>query len=276
MAMVEYVDFAEYYDFDHAIAFDVEFYLDFAHHYGSPILELGCGTGRLVIPLAEAGFEVYGIDLSENMLAVCQRKVHEQRLADRVHLTLADMARFDLPRKGFALAYVALRSFMHLLTQDDQLACLRSVYQHLLPGGYFIVDVIAPDFEALAQKPGGPFVVRREFNLPNGHHVVRKDRLVEHDIVHQTRRFEFRFEEFDTAGTLVRERIVPLYTRYTFRYELQLLLERAGLAIVDVFRDYEKNAYDGTGEIIAVTQRPNVIGKEIRRTPVYSASSERA
>ena len=53
------------------------------------------------------------------------------------------------------------------------------------------------------------------------------------------------------------ERLVPPYTRYTFCYELQLLLERAGLAIVDIFRDYEKNSYDGTGEIIAVTRRPD-------------------
>jgi len=73
-AVVEYVDFAEYYDFDHAITLDVEFYLDFARQCGSPILELACGTGRLVVPLAEAGFEVYGIDLSENMLAVRHRR----------------------------------------------------------------------------------------------------------------------------------------------------------------------------------------------------------
>ncbi len=75
--MAEYVDFAEYYDFDHAITQDVGFYLDFAHRCRSPILELACGTGRLVIPLAEAGFEVYGVDVSENMLAICRRKVAE-------------------------------------------------------------------------------------------------------------------------------------------------------------------------------------------------------
>jgi len=255
--MVEYVDFAEYYDFDHAISLDVEFYLDFARRCGSPILELACGTGRLVVPLAEAGFEVYGVDLSDNMLAVCRRKLDEKHLADRVHLARANMAGFDLPNKGCALAFVALRSFMHLLRQDDQLACLRSVYQHLRPGGYFIVDIIAPDLETLARKPDGAFVVRREFDLPDGHHVVRQDRLVEHDVVQQIRRFEFKFEEFDSTGALVRERLIPLYMRYTFRYELQLLLERAGLALVDIFRDYEKNPYDGTGEIIAVARRPS-------------------
>jgi SAM-dependent methyltransferase len=254
--VAEYVDFAEYYDYDHAITLDVGFYLDFAHQCHSPILELACGTGRLVIPLAEAGFEIYGVDLSENMLALCRRKVEERRLGERVHLAVADMATFDLPQKDFYLAFVALRSFMHLSTPSEQLACLQQVYQHLRPGGYFIVGVIAPELERLAQKPSDTFVVRREFDLPSGHHVVRKDRLVKHDSVNQVRHFEFRFEEFDAAGMPVRERLVPVRMRYTFRYELQLLLERAGFERVALFRDYEKHPYDGTGELIAVTRRP--------------------
>lgn len=252
----EYVDYAEYYDFDHAITLDVEFYLDLARQCGSPILELACGTGRLLVPLLQAGFEVYGLDLSENMLSICRRKIAQRQLADHARLFLADMAGFNLPRKDFAFAFVALRSFMHLLTRADQLACLRSVYQHLRPGGYFALAIIAPDLERLAQRPSETFAVRQEFDLPNGYHVVRKDRLVKHDVVQQIRQFEFKFEEFDTAGTLVRERLVPLYTRYTFRDELQLLLERAGLEMVEVYRDYEKQLYDGTGELIALARRP--------------------
>lgn len=252
--MAKYVDFAEYYDFDHDITLDVGFYLDFAREYGSPVLELACGTGRLLVPLAEAGFEVHGIDLSENMLALCRQKISERHLDGRVHLTLANMTQFDLVRKDFALVFIALRSFMHLLTQADQLACLQQVRRHLRPGGYFIVSVIAPDFDRLAQKPDDAFIIRREFDLPNGHHVIRKDRLVGHDVVNQTRQIEFKFEEFDAGGTLVRERVVPLHTRYTFFQELLLLLERAGFTVVDVFRDYERNTYDGTGEIIALTR----------------------
>jgi SAM-dependent methyltransferase len=252
--MAEYVDFAEYYDFDHDLTLDVNFYLDFARQCGSPILELACGTGRLLLPLAEAGFEIHGVDLSQNMLALCRQKVNAKHLNERVCLTLADMARFDLPRKDFTLVYVALRSFMHLLTQADQLACLQQAHKHLRPGGYFIVNMIAPDLERLAQQPDEVFIVQREFSLPNGHRVIRKQRLVAHDVVNQTRHFEFRFEEFD-AGTLVRERVVPLHTRYTFLYELRLLLKRVGFTVLDVFRDYEKHAYDGTGEIIAVARR---------------------
>lgn len=180
----------------------------------------------------------------------------ERGLADRVHLTLANMARFDLLRKGFALAYVPVRSFMHLFTQEDQLSCLERVYAHLRPGGLFIVDVYAPDYRLLAQQADGPFVLRHEFTLPNGHRVIRRDRFVRNDTVSQIQHYELRFEEYEASGVLLRERTVLLYTRYTFRYELQLLLERAGFTVVDIFRDYDRNPYDGTREIIAVAHRP--------------------
>ena len=183
--MPKYVDYAEYYDFHHDIQMDVEFYLDYARQCGSPILELACGTGRVLVHLAEAGFEIYGVDLSENMLSACRRKVREKQLADRVHLTLADMSTFDLPRKDFALVYVPVRSFMHLYTQEDQLACLQHTYEHLRPGGIFIVDVYAPDFKLMAQEPDGPFILQREFDLPNGHSVKRRDRFVKNDLENQ-------------------------------------------------------------------------------------------
>jgi SAM-dependent methyltransferase len=198
--MADYVDFAEYYDEDHAITFDVNFFLEYARGCQPPILELACGTGRLLIPLAEAGLEVYGFDLSENMLARCRQKVAQRHLENRVRLSLGDMASFELPRRDFGLAFAGLRSFMHLLTRRAQRACLERVYRHLRPGGTFIVDVIAPDPERLKLVPVGEFVVRREFDLPNGHRVIRKDRLAAHDVENQVRRFEFVFEEYDRAG----------------------------------------------------------------------------
>jgi SAM-dependent methyltransferase len=254
--MGTYTDYAEYYDLDHVTGIDIGFYLQYAQQCGSPVLELACGTGRVLIPLAEAGFDIYGIDLSENMLARCRRKVAERRLGDRVHLVLADMAAYDLPRKDFALAYVPVRSFMHLHAQEDQLACLRRTYEHLRPGGLFIVDIYAPDYRLLAQEPDRPFFLRRETALPGGGRLVRSDRFVRNDPVAQVQQYEIRFQEYGAAGALVRERTLPLTTRYTFRYELQLLLERVGFELVDLYRDYDRNPYDGTGEIVAVARRP--------------------
>ena len=99
--MSEYVDYAEYYDFDHDTKIDLEFYLEFANQCRSPILELACGTGLLAIPIAEAGFEIYGLDLSANMLARCRTKVERKNLTDSVHLSLANITEFDLPRVDF-------------------------------------------------------------------------------------------------------------------------------------------------------------------------------
>jgi len=252
--MPEYVDYSEYYDLDHDITLDLDFYRQFAQQSDSPILELACGTGRVALPLAEEGFEVYGVDISDNMLEVCRKKASVQGLDGKTYLYQADMTQFDLPKKDFKLAFIALRSFMHLLRPQDQYSCLECVNSHLQSRGTFIVSVIAPDPEKLSRKPG-PFELQREFDLPDGNHVLRKGRLVEHDLARQVRQFEFRFEEYDRAGALVQERTVPLYTRYTFRYELQYLLERAGFEVLEVFRDYERVPYDGTGEMIVVARK---------------------
>ena len=254
--MSTYVDYAEYYDADHDIQFDIDFYLEYARQCGPPILELACGTGRVLIPVAEAGYEIYGLDLSENMLSRCRAKVAERGLGERVHLYLADMAAFELPRTDFGLAYVPVRSFMHLNSMQEQLACLERTFASLRPGGLFIVDVYAPSYRHLALEPEQPFFLRRESRLPDGHTLKRWDRFVRNDPVLQIQHTELRFEQYDAEGTLVRERTLPLTTRYTFRYEMQLLLERAGFEWVDVFRDYDRNPFDGTGELIAVARRP--------------------
>jgi ubiquinone/menaquinone biosynthesis C-methylase UbiE len=104
--MPEYVDFAEFYDQDYNFTGDIGFYLEHAQNFGSPILELACGTGRVLPPLAEAGYKIYGVDISEYMLAICRRKVEEMGLQGRVRLVQADMARFKLDRQDFSLKII--------------------------------------------------------------------------------------------------------------------------------------------------------------------------
>ncbi len=256
--MPEYIDYAQYYDSGHqGTVSDFGFYLDYARQCGSPVLELACGTGRLLVPLAESGIEITGVDLSENMLTVCQEKVEDRQLARQVSLIHASMADFDLPRKDFALAFIAFRSFTHLYSQQEQLACLALTYEHLRPGGMLIIDVYAPQYKFLAKEPNEPFAVRSEFDLPNGHHVIRKDRFVRNDPIRQIQTSNLRFEEYDLNGVLVNTLKVPISTRYTFHFEMQLLFEKAGFGVVDLFRDYDKAPFDGTGEIIAVAKKPH-------------------
>lgn len=253
--MTEYIDFAEYYDFDHSTTEDIPFYLELAHQCGAPVLELACGTGRVLVPLARAGFEIHGVDISNNMLAVCRQSVSRFGLDDRVSLSQASMVDFRLPRRDFKLAFVAFRSFMHLLSPADQLGCLRQAHAHLEPGGSLVLSLIAPDPMRLAEVPSDAFHVRREFELPNGHQVVRKQRMVEHDAITQVRRFEFKFEERDQSGKIVRERLVPLWMRYSFPDELENRLREAGFGQIEKLGGYDGKKYDGTGELVVVAKR---------------------
>lgn len=254
--MAKYTPYARYYDLAHCTQVDVPFYLHYAERCGGSILELACGTGRLIVPLAESGYKVTGLDLYEEMLAVCRAKVGEHGLSDRVTLTQGDMSSFDLPTKDFALAYVPLRSFSHVFTQQDQIGCLRCVTGHLRPGGTFIVATFAPYFPVLAQESEGKDVKRGEFTMPDGNPVVQWERFIKHDLANQVLHFRFRFEECNASGEIVNTAEAPMDMRYTFRYELQLLFERAGFQVTDVFRDYERHPYDGTGEIIMVGRKP--------------------
>lgn len=253
--MPHYEDYAEYYDLDHGGDFDIPFYHEYANKHGPPILELACGTGRILIPLAESGVKIDGLDFSENMLTVCQNKLKERGLSNRTNLFCMNMADFDLPCKEYGLICIPARSFMHLFTQDAQIGCLECSYRHLRPGGVFIVDVYAPGYRSFLQDPDAPFKVTKEYDLPNGNHVVRSDRFVSNDPVMQIQHCERRFQEFSPNGSIVRERVIPMDTRYTFRYELLLLLEKMGFEVQDVFRDYERNPFDGTGEIIVVARK---------------------
>lgn len=252
----KYVDYAEYYDYDGGpMTVDIPFYLEYAKETGGPILELACGTGRVLIPIAETGVTIHGLDISENMLEIAAEKIIERELSN-VTLSLGDMAEYDLPMKGFSMAFIAVRSFMHLFTPEDQVACLESTFRHLKPGGLLLMDLYAPRYSKLAQLPEEKFTFRREFDLPNGNRVVHNRRWMGTDLVNQVNTEEILFEEYDPDDELVITRIVPLQTRYTFRYELQLLLEKTGYRLQAVYRDYEKNQYDGTGEIIVVAQKP--------------------
>lgn len=262
---LKYVEYPEYYDGAHGRTHDLRFFLDYARACGSPILELACGTGRLLVPVAEAGYCVTGVDVSPGMLSLCRRRVERLALAERVSLVEADMAAFDLPEKKFSLAYIPLRSFAHLFSQEEQVACLQRTHDHLRPGGLFIVAAFALSHAVAARDTEESFRVLMEFDLPGGRRVVQHQRFLRYDPGSQVLYFEFKFEEHDSEGRPVRERTVPMPMRYTSRYELQLLMERVGFEVVDVFRDYERQPFNGKGEIIMVGRKSGRRGRRSRR-----------
>lgn len=135
-----YRDSARFYDL-FAARPDEILYLELAKRFGSPILELACGTGRITLLLAEAGYEITGIDLSPEMLEIARGKLRQlsEDAQSRVSLNHGDVTNFQLD-KEFATVIMPW-SFKFLLTTDDQLACLRQVRKHLADDGVFILDL---------------------------------------------------------------------------------------------------------------------------------------
>ena len=119
---------------------EVAWYRKFAHRTGGPVLELACGTGRLLISIAKEGYEVFGIDLSTNMLRSARERVSQLPLEvqKRIRLHNMDMSDFQLDRE-FGLIFIADNSFRQLKTKEQHLSCLRCVHHHLRPGGKFLM-----------------------------------------------------------------------------------------------------------------------------------------
>ncbi len=128
---------AALYDYYSAgLAGDVEFYVEQARRARSGVLEIGCGTGRILFPIAEAGIPVVGLDRSSDMLALAAARLEQlpARVRRRVTLVQGDARRLSLDRR-FKLVMVPYRAFMHLLTPADQRKALRSIRRHLEEGG---------------------------------------------------------------------------------------------------------------------------------------------
>jgi len=136
------------------IAGDIAFYDRLAQATGGgPLLELGCGTGRIALALAQAGLSVTGVDVSAGMLALARRKSERLAAAASRCLTFVegDMGRLDLGRR-FGMAFIAFRSFQHLLTVDEQRATLTGVRRHLRPDGRLALHLFDPRFDLLADE----------------------------------------------------------------------------------------------------------------------------
>lgn len=221
---------------------DRAFYAGLADTCGGPVLEIGCGTGRVLLPIAEAGHEVVGVDPSEAMLAIARR-----RLPAGATLVCGMAESLDLPRRDFALATFPFRSFMHLETPDDQLEALGRVHAHLRPGGWVALDVFEPKLESFAQD-----VQRGEMTFTwEGRQVLRKatitrDRVLQHNRVH------FDFVDPETGEVLGSSSFVM---RWTFRYELEHLLVRAGFTPLRWSSGFDGRPYEAEGDIVVVARR---------------------
>lgn len=237
---------------------DVRFFVEAATAAGSPVLEVGCGTGRVLIPTARAGVDIVGLDLSPHMLAICRQRLQAEpeSVRGRVRLVEADMRNFDLGSR-FTLATIPFRPFQHLITVEDQLSCLASIRRHLVDDGMLILDLFNPSLDFLVNRPVGEELDEEPtFVTPDGRTVVRRHKTVAIDRFQQVGHYELVYYVTHPDGR--QERLVQAFPmRYLFRFEAEHLLARAGFTLEHVYADFDKNPYGSSypGELLMVARR---------------------
>jgi SAM-dependent methyltransferase len=223
---------------------DVQFFVEAARVSGGPVLELGCGTGRVLIPTARAGIEIVGIDSSPHMLQVCQKHLvcESKAVQQRVRLIQADMRGFEVDQ-AFPLVTLPFRPFQHLTTVEDQMSCLEAIRKHLGRGGRLILDLFNPSLKMLVEENlGKEFGDEPEFTIPDGRRVLRLQKIVARDYSTQTNQIELIYLITHADGR--KERLVHAFPmRYLFRFEAEHLLVRCGFRVEDVYGDYDKSPF---------------------------------
>ncbi len=244
---------ARFFDADYAgYLDDLPVIQAFAQRTGGPLLELGCGTGRLLIPLAQAGYAVTGVDLSPEMLRIAGAKAESAGVAERVTLVQGDYA--DAPLAGtYRLAFIVMNTFLHLRAQADQLRALRHWREHMAPGGTLLIDVFHPDVHQLADLDGRLEWDKTWIDPESGATVMKwVTRTV--DLAEQTLHVTLIYDEIAADGSLHRT-VVPFDIRYLWRFEAELLLEKAGFTLEALYGDWDMGPFESASDRMILVAR---------------------
>jgi SAM-dependent methyltransferase len=231
---------------------DLAFYRRIAEDHGGPVLEIGCGTGRITVELARAGARVIGVDRSSAMLQQARHRIEEARVGDRVELIEADMRRLPqlgaVPPGAFAVAVAPFNTLMHAHTLEDQDLTLRGMFDALAPGGVFGCDVYVPRF-------GPQHVMRAE---PTWRSVMGTEAdlflIQEHDPAQQLIATTYLIDQCDASGHVFRRR-ARLVQRYYHRFELERAVRAAGFEVLDVYGSFERAPVRDASDVIALLAR---------------------
>ena len=202
---------------------DIPFYVDRALKAGSPVLEIACGSGRITIPLAEAGLETVGLDISEDMLAHARRKAVDKKI--KIEFLRADCRDFELGRK-FKITIFPFNAIAHLHTREDIRQTLTCICRHLDASGYFVLDMINPDLDMLRRDPKKRHFCK-EFPGPGGNGMVHLSESPRYEAAEQISYIKWYYRFSETGREIQRD----LNMRIIFPQELDALLEYNGFEI---------------------------------------------
>jgi SAM-dependent methyltransferase len=206
------------------LTYGLDFYVGLAREAQGPVLDIACGTGRILLPCAQAGVDIDGLDLYEGMLAPLRKKAAALGLSPTLYQ--ADMGDFRLPRR-YALVMIPFNAFGHNLTQEAQIRCLERCREHLLPGGLLAFDGAFPGV-AWIGAPQNTRVLEGELAHPQMGLPIRYYDTRRFDRVKQIQYSINEAEFLDAAGKVTAVHRSRIEIRWVYKEEMALLLRIAG------------------------------------------------
>ena len=234
---------------------DIGFYVDEARRTDGKILEIASGTGRVLLPIARAGKEITGVELSRKMIERCRERVATEPddVRERITLVEGDMRDFSVDDR-FALTIIPFRPMQHLMTIEDQLSCLDAIRRHLVPGGRLIFDVFNPDLARIGSPVAGEMNDTPETPLPDGSSFRRSARMVAVHRTDQVNDVELVYYLTFPDGTTAR-RVHAFGMRWYMRPELEHLVARAGFTLDTIYGNFDRSILtDASPEMIVVAR----------------------
>ncbi len=249
-----YPDFvARFYDVIYArirAGVDTGFFLEEIAAAKGKVLEIGVGTGRFFVEALQNGADVYGLDVSESMVAKLKEKIPPEHHG---RLWVQNAVEMRLPHR-FSLVLAPFRVFSHLTSVDDQLKCLNSVWSHLVPGGRFIFDLYVPDPRLLADGIDNKTDFEGEYEPGKR---LRRVTTMKADLVNQIShvRLDYIWDEVGAE----RRAGWDLEMRFYFRYEIEHLIRLSRLRLDVIYGDYLRNALNqDSKDFVVVCRRPRI------------------
>ena len=246
-----YRDLAHLYDPEHdLVTEDIELYRDLATLAGDDVLDLGCGTGRVMSGLLLAGLKMTGVDVSDTMLSIANGKLRD--LGVQGALSRTDMCELEF-KNEFNLAICCLDSFGHLLTTEDQENCLTGVHRALRASGLVAIDVLNATPEVLAARDGA-VALQARFTLGTGQDIMH---FVSWRVEYERQRImvDHIYDSVNQEGA-IRRRLGSYVLRYYTRFELEQLLTAAGFVVRNVYGDYQRSEFTvGSERLLIVAEK---------------------
>lgn len=250
-----YTTVAKYYDAETGDKTDdLQMYSRLAERYGGPILDIGCGTGRVLLHLAQEGYAAHGIDDNRAMLARLEAKLSAlPHLRDHIRIYEGDVLHVD-PKERYALILLTYNALMHFHDQDQQLALLRRLRGWMANGGLLALDLPNAG-ETFASQDTDAITYERSFLDSETGHMVMLQSISQLDRTTQLLDVQWIYDEIGGDG-IVRRMVVPHRLRYYFYPEVRLLLLLSGFEVQDVFGDTDEGPYEAGCERMIVYARP--------------------